>query len=99
MGNALVYGKSGPPSYDDGEGASFDDMSVDTSGRALKGRACPAYKVFLQPFLESQFNKLMNEGVGIIQRKDQPGDEQLRKLCLENDCLPASAQSPNDPQK
>jgi len=96
MGNVLVYGRSGPPSYDtaSGDSASFDDMSVDPKGRSLKGRGCPAYKVFLQPFLERQLGELLKEGIGIIQRQAQPGDEQLRKLCLENDCLPASAASP-----
>ncbi|HWF18907.1 MAG TPA: hypothetical protein VG754_06540, partial [Verrucomicrobiae bacterium] len=101
MGNVLIYGKSGPPSYDSGIGdsASFDDISVDPKGRTLKGRGCPAYKVFLQPFLEAQLKKLLNEGIGLIQRQAQPGDEQLRKLCMDNDCLPACAQSPDESKK
>jgi hypothetical protein len=91
MGNALVYGQAGPPSYDGGDSAAFDDTGMDVKGHTLKGRACGSYKVFLQPFLERQLERLLNEGVGIIQRQEQPGDEQLRKLCLEFDCLPACA--------
>jgi hypothetical protein len=96
MGNVLVYGRSGPPSYDVGNGdsASFDALTVDNRGRVLKGRACPSYKIFLQPFLEVQLERLLNEGAGMVQRQAQPGDEQLRKLCLEYDCLPASAVIP-----
>lgn len=96
MGNVLVYGKGGPPSHDAaaGEVTTFDTLPVDQKGRMLKGRACPSYKVFLQPFLEKQLERLLVEGAGIIQRQAQPGDEQLRKLCVEYDCLPAHAATP-----
>jgi hypothetical protein len=93
MGNILVYGKAGPPTYEmeSGDSATFDDNSVDLKGTMIKGRECASYKVFLQPFLERQLERLLMEGVGIIQRQAQPGDEELRKLCLEYECLPESA--------
>jgi hypothetical protein len=93
MGNLLVYGKSGPPSYDiDMSGtATFDIPLTDNKGNVLKGSACSSYKVFLQPFLEQQLDRLLNEGVEIMQRQEQPGDAELRDICQKHNCLPASA--------
>jgi hypothetical protein len=93
MGNVLVYGKSGPPAYDMGmsSSATFDTPLTDNKGNVLKGGQCSSYKVFLQPFLEQQLERLLNEGVEMIQRQEQPGDGELRELCVKFNCLPAAA--------
>jgi hypothetical protein len=71
--------------------ATFDTPLTDNIGNVLKGGQCSSYKVFLQPFLEQQLERLLNEGVEMIQRQEQPGDGELRELCVKFNCLPAAA--------
>lgn len=102
LGNLLVYGKEGPPALNNDLGGEITvGGGVGFNQGERKGVACPSYRHFVAPFAGknrkqpqpeagTQLRWLVDQKAKPILREPQPGDAELRKICIENGYLPAN---------